>query len=117
MGRRAYIFSRLLQMVPTVLVLVVLVFLMIRLIPGDPAVTMLGVQATPERVAEIRKQLGLDRSLPVQFGIFVRDLAKADLGNSITVKTPVIDLVKQRLPMTMFLVIYAMVLALIMTVP
>lgn len=117
MGRRAYIVSRLLQMIPTVLVLVILVFLMIRLIPGDPAVTMLGVQATPERVAEVRKQLGLDRSLPVQFGIFLRDLARADLGNSITVKTPVIDLVKQRLPMTIYLVMYAMVLAVIMTVP
>lgn len=117
MGRRAYVISRFLQMIPTVLVLVILVFLMIRMIPGDPAVTMLGVQATPERVAEVRKQLGLDRSLPVQFGIFISDLAKADLGNSITVRTPVIDLVKQRLPMTMFLVVYSMVIAVVMTVP
>jgi peptide/nickel transport system permease protein len=117
MGRRAYIFGRLLQMVPTVLVLVVLVFLMIRLIPGDPAVTMLGVQATPERVEELRHHLGLARSLPVQFGIFVRDLARADLGDSIVVRTPVSDLIKQRLPTTLFLVAYSMVLALIMTVP
>jgi peptide/nickel transport system permease protein len=104
-------------MIPTVLVLVFVVFLMIRLIPGDPAVTMLGVQATPERVEELRHHLGLDRSLPVQFGIFVRDLARADLGDSIVVRTPVSDLIKQRLPLTLFLVAYAMLLALIITVP
>jgi peptide/nickel transport system permease protein len=117
MGRRAYIFSRLLQMIPTVLVLVVIVFLMIRLIPGDPAVTMLGVQATPERVEELRHHLGLDKPLPVQFGIFVRDLLRADLGDSIVVRTPVAELVRHRLPLTLFLVAYSMTLALVITVP
>jgi peptide/nickel transport system permease protein len=117
MGRRAYIVSRLLQMVPTILVLVFVVFLMIRLIPGDPAITMLGIQATPDRVEELRHHLGLDRSLPVQFGIFVRDLARGDLGDSIVVRTPVADLVKQRLPLTLFLVAYAMTLALVITIP
>lgn len=117
MGRRAYIVSRLLQMVPTVLVLVIIVFLMIRLIPGDPAVTMLGVQATPERVEELRHHLGLDKPLPVQFGIFVRDLLHADLGDSIVVRTPVAELVRHRLPLTLFLVAYSMTLALLITVP
>lgn len=117
MGRRAYIVGRLLQMIPTILVLVIIVFLMIRLIPGDPAVTMLGVQATPERVEELRHHLGLDKPLPVQFGIFVRDLLRADLGDSLVVRTPVAELVRHRLPLTLFLVAYSMTLALLITVP
>lgn len=117
MGRQRYITSRILQMFPTIGVLLILIFLMIRLIPGDPAVTMLGVQATPERVEELRKHLGLDKSMPVQFGLFVRDLARGDLGDSIMVRAPVLDLVKQRLPLTLFLVAYSMFLALAMTIP
>src|SRR5215212_9332549 len=111
MGRGTYILNRLLQMIPTVIVLAILVFLMIRLIPGDPAVTMLGIQATPDRVQELRHHLGLDQSWPVQFGIYARNLARGDLGNSTLARVPVIDLVKQRLPLTLFLVAYAMVLA------
>ena len=67
MDRGAYILGRLLQMVPVLAVLAVLVFLMIRLIPGDPAVTLLGVEATAEKVAALREHLGLDRPLWVQF--------------------------------------------------
>lgn len=117
MGRGTYIINRLLQMIPTVVVLVILVFLMIRLIPGDPAVTMLGVEATPDRVRELHQHLGLDQPWPLQFAIYVRNLARGDLGRSILVQAPVLDLVKQRLPLTLFLVAYAMVLAVLMIVP
>lgn len=117
MGRQRYIASRILQMIPTIAILLVLIFLMIRLIPGDPAVTMLGVQATPERVEELNRHLGLDKPMPVQFGLFLRDLSRGDLGDSIVVRTPVLDLVKQRLPLTLFLVAYSMILALAMTIP
>jgi ABC-type dipeptide/oligopeptide/nickel transport system permease component len=65
--RGAYIVGRLVQMVPVLTVLAVLVFLMIRLIPGDPAVTLLGVEATTEKVTALRQHLGLDEPLPVQF--------------------------------------------------
>lgn len=117
MGQRAHIFRRLLQMIPTIVVLVLLVFFMIRLIPGDPAVTMLGVNATQERVQELHHHLGLDKPLIVQFGIFVANLAHGNLGTSLLVRVPVLDLVRQRLPLTLFLVGYAMVLALLMTLP
>lgn len=117
MGQRARIFQRVLQMIPTIVVLVLLVFLMIRLIPGDPAVTMLGVNATPERVQELHQHLGLDKPLVVQLGIYVANLAHGDLGNSLLIRVPVLDLVRQRLPMTLFLVAYAMLLALLMTLP
>ena len=117
MGQRAQILQRVLQMIPTIIVLVLLVFLMIRLIPGDPAVTMLGVNATPERVKELHQHLGLDKPLIVQLGIYVGNMAHGDLGNSLLVRVPVIDLVRQRLPLTLFLVAYAMLLALLMTLP
>jgi peptide/nickel transport system permease protein len=104
-------------MIPTIVVLIILVFLMVRMIPGDPAVTMLGVQATPARVAELRQHMGLDKPWPVQFGLYMVNLLRGDLGNSILVQAPVMDLVKQRLPLTLFLVVYAMVLATIMILP
>jgi peptide/nickel transport system permease protein len=116
-GRSTYIINRLLQMIPTLVVLLILIFLMIRLIPGDPAVTMLGIMATADRVEELRHHLGLDQPWPVQFAIYVGNLAHGDLGTSILVRAPVSDLVKQRLPLTLFLVAYAMLLALLMIVP
>ncbi len=117
MNRRGYIAGRLAQMTVTLAVLAVLVFYMIRLIPGDPVITMLGIQATPDSVAALRHQLGLDRSVPVQFWIFISGLVRGDLGNSILVREPVMTLVRQRLPVTLFLVTYAMVIATIITVP
>lgn len=117
MGRRAFILSRLIQMIPTLVVLAVLIFLMIRAIPGDPAVTVLGIQATPDKVAAMRHHMGLDQPIPVQFLIFVKQLFHGDLGRSILVQVPVSTLVRQRLPLTLSLVAFAMLLALIITIP
>src|SRR3981081_2961465 len=117
MDRGAYIVGRLLQMVPVLAVLAVLVFLMIRLIPGDPAVTLLGVEATADKVQALRTHLGLDQPLPVQFWLYVSGLAHGDLGNSFIVRVPVLQLVQERLPLTLFLVAYAMTLAVILTFP
>jgi len=117
MNRRGYIAGRLAQMALTLAILAVLIFYMIRLIPGDPVLTMLGIQATPDAVQQLRHQLGLDRSVPVQFGIFIGGLARGDLGNSILAREPVMLLVRQRLPLTLFLVTYAMIMAAIITVP
>jgi peptide/nickel transport system permease protein len=117
MNRRGYIAGRIGQMVVTFAMLAVLIFYMIRLIPGDPAITMLGVQATPDAVEELRHHLGLDRPVPVQFAIFIAGLVHGDLGRSILARAPVLDLVRQRLPLTLFLVAYAIILATIITVP
>lgn len=117
MARRAYIMSRLVQMVGTVAILTVLVFLMLRLVPGDPAITLLGVEATPDKVAALREHMGLNQPLPVQFGLFITNLAQGDLGRSLVAKAPVGDLVRQRLPLTLSLVAYAMALALLITLP
>jgi peptide/nickel transport system permease protein len=117
MDRGAYVLGRLAQLVPVLLVLAVLVFLMIRLIPGDPAVTLLGVEATADKVAALRQHLGLDQPLPVQFWIFLSGLAHGDLGTSFIVRVPVQQLVAERLPLTLFLVGYAMALAVLLTFP
>jgi peptide/nickel transport system permease protein len=117
MGQRAYILRRLVQMIPTILVLVFLVFMMIHLIPGDPALTILGIEATPAKVEELHRHMGLDKPLVVQLGIYASHLVHGDLGNSILVRAPVIQLVRDRLPLTLFLVAYAMLLALLMTLP
>jgi peptide/nickel transport system permease protein len=117
MQRRTYIINRLFQVIPTLIILAVLVFLMIRAIPGDPAVALLGVQATPENVVVMRHHLALDKPMPVQFWIFVKQIFHGDLGRSTLVQISVWTLVKQRLPLTLSLVAYAMLLALLITVP
>jgi len=116
-NRRRYIAGRLVQMMVTLAILAVLIFYMIRLIPGDPALTMLGIQATPDAVEQLRHHLGLDRPVPLQFAIFIAGVVRGDLGQSVLARVPVLDLVRRRLPLTLFLVIYAMILATVITVP
>ncbi len=104
-------------MIPTIIVLIFLVFMMIHLIPGDPALTILGIEATPAKIQDLHAHLGLDKPLIVQLGIYAGNLAHGDFGRSLLVRAPVLDLVRQRLPLTLFLVAYAMLLSLVMTLP
>jgi len=112
-----YITGRLLQMIPTVIVITVLVFLIVRLIPGDPAVTYLGIRATPEKIADLNARWGLDKPIYVQFGLFVVNIFKGDLGESLISRIPVIDLIKMRLPLTLFMAAYAAIIAVLCAVP
>src|SRR5205807_3302750 len=89
--------SRLLQLVPTTLGALVLVFLLMRVLPGDPAAAMLGNNATPQSVADLRELLGLDKPLAQQFIDYVSSLAHLDLGRSLAVRTPVTTLLGQAL--------------------
>src|SRR5690242_18819040 len=93
----AYIIKRLLMSIPVLFGVIVLVFLMVRMVPGDPAVVMAGEQATAEQVAAIRTQLNLDKSLPLQFGLFMQDMAKGDLGRSPRTHAPVSEEIGARL--------------------
>ncbi|MFN2203902.1 MAG: ABC transporter permease [Caldilineaceae bacterium] len=117
MDKIAYIIGRILQMIPTVFAIIVLVFLMIHLIPGDPATIMLGLKATPEKVATLTEHLGLDKPLYVQFGIFLKNLSRGDMGDSLVSRIPVTELIRRRLPLTLFLACYAAVLAVLIAVP
>ena len=112
-----YVLKRLVQIVPTFLAVMLLVFLLVRLLPGDPASAVLGDRATAEIVERTNRQLGLDRPLPVQFGLFVQRLLQGDLGDSISLKVPVLRLIAERLPVTLFLSAYAAVLGVLLAVP
>jgi len=109
-----YIQQRVLLMLPTILLTSLVVFLMLHLIPGDPASIYLGEnQATPERLEQIREQLGLNRPLYVQLGDFLLKAARGDLGRSVQTNRPVIQEIADRLPNTITLAVAAMALAVV----
>jgi peptide/nickel transport system permease protein len=112
-----FIFRRILQLIPTFAFILVVIFVLVRLLPGDPISTMLGDRAIDADVARLNHDLGLDQPLPVQFLTFVKDVATGNLGNSIQLKLPVIDIIFQRMPVTLLLTAMAAVIALILAVP
>ena len=106
----AYILKRLLAAVPVLLGLTVIVFLIMALIPGDPATAILGAYATPENVAKLNRQLGLDRSLAEQYAIWLGNLLQGEFGRSYNLNRPVIDEVLERFAATLILAGTALVL-------
>lgn len=112
-----YAVKRFLTIVPVLIGVSLIVFGFIHLIPGDPAVTMLGERATPERVAEIRAQLGLDRPLYVQYLIYVGKILRGDLGASILRGDPVLHDLAKRFPATVELALSAITVAVLIGVP
>lgn len=113
----AFLGRRLLQLIPTLLFILVVVFVLVRLLPGDPASAILGDRALDADVERINRELGLDQSLPVQFAAFVKTVFTGDLGNSISMKVPVTRLIWERLPITMLLTFMAAVIAVVFAVP
>lgn len=113
----AFLGRRLLQLVPTLIFILIVVFVLVRLLPGDPASAVLGDRALDADVERINRELGLDRSLPVQFVAFVKQVFTGNLGNSISMKIPVTQLIWDRLPITMLLTFMAAVIAVVMAVP
>jgi peptide/nickel transport system permease protein len=99
----AYTLKRLVLAVPVLLGLTVIVFLIMAMIPGDPATAILGSYATPENVARLNRQLGLDRPLVEQYFVWLGNLAQGDLGRSYNLNRPVIDEVLERFSATLIL--------------
>jgi peptide/nickel transport system permease protein len=112
-----FLARRLLSTLPVLAVVAVLVFLMLRLTPGDPAAVLAGDAASTEQIAMIRSSLGLDRSIPVQFGIWLSHLLSGDLGQSYYYKTAVTTLIGQRLEPTVSLAVVTITLAVLVAVP
>jgi len=112
-----FLFRRLLATLPVLGVVAVLVFLILRLTPGDPAAVLAGDQATTEQIAMIRANLGLDRSIPEQFIIWLGHLFQGDLGQSYYYKMPVVDLIAQRIEPTLSLALITITLAVMVAVP
>lgn len=112
-----YIARRLVQMIPVVFGITLLLFFMLRLIPGDPASVMLGERATDAAVERINHELGLDRPIYIQYGYFLRELATLNLGTSIKYQVPVATLLGQRLLVSLSVVGVTLVLTIAIAFP
>src|SRR4030095_599066 len=113
----SFLLRRLLSTIPVLLIVAVLVFLMLRLTPGDPAAMLAGDAASTEQIAQIRTGLGLDRSIPEQFGIWFGHLLTGDLGESFYYKTRVTTLIGQRLEPTLSLAAVTITIAVLVALP
>lgn len=113
----AFLARRLVSTIPVLLVVAVLVFLMLRLTPGDPAAVLAGDAASADQIARIRTNLGLDRSIPEQFAIWFGHLLTGDLGESYYYKMKVTTLIGQRIEPTLSLAALTIVIAVLIAVP
>jgi len=107
-----FLLRRLLAFIPLLLGMSVVVFLILQILPGDPAAIIGGQFATQEDIAEIREDLGLNRPLPVQYATFLRKLVTFDLGTSYATRRPVAEMISRRYPATISLAFAAMAIAL-----
>lgn len=117
MNLGGYVLRRLLQLVPIALGVTILVFFLIHLVPGDPARTILGNQATPARVALLHHEWGLDRPIWVQYGKFMSRIVHGNLGDSLFYGVSAGHLVLQRLPVTLWLIGLGTLLSVVIAVP
>ena len=108
-----FLARRVVQLIPTLFFVSVLIFSLQQLLPGDPATIMAGEDRDPAVIEQIRKQYRLDQPIPVQYVYWVRGVLRGDLGESMRIKQPVLDLVLQKLPVTIQLASMAIVIALL----
>src|SRR5688572_2707283 len=112
-----FVVIRIAQMVPVLIGISLAMFVLVRVVPGDPAQVALGLYATPELIAELRATWGLDEPIFVQYLLFLQQILRGDLGYSYFYGQTAISLVFERLTPELFLVAYAIVLALVISVP
>ena len=118
---RQYTIKRVGLFIPTVLLVTILVFALMRIIPGDPALAILedegGGSYTQEDLARLRAEIGTDRPIVVQYGTWISGVVRGDFGDSLWFKAPVMGELKERIPVTVELAIFAIVLAMIVAIP
>lgn len=112
-----FILRRLLTSLFVLLGVSVITFFIARVVPGDPASLYAGPKARPAELERVRVQLGLDKSLPVQYGVYMGELLRGDLGNSISTKRPITQEISERLPATLELLFAGMLIAVLIGVP
>jgi peptide/nickel transport system permease protein len=115
MGR--YILQRLAGMVAVMFTVVTIVFIIVRIAPGDPAAVMLGPDATAQDISQLRARLGIDRPLPIQYALFLGQLIRGDLGESIFLNRPVLSALADRAEPTFFLTLFAIAIASVIAIP
>jgi peptide/nickel transport system permease protein/oligopeptide transport system permease protein len=112
-----YLIKRLLSTIPVLIGISLLLFFMLRMLPGDPAQVLAGQMATPQEIENIRHQLGLDRPVYEQYAVYMSHLVRLDLGRSARTQNPVIDEIWARLPNTLLLSVVAIILACLFGIP
>ena len=111
------IFQRILQLIPILLIVATIVFVITRMIPGNPAATILGPQAPKEAVEKLTIELGLDKSMPEQYLNYISGIIKGDFGKSYHYNQPVMDLILERFPNTVILAAISLLMATIVAIP
>ena len=112
-----YLVERVVQLAVVLVFLSMIVFTIVRLIPGDPAAVMLGTEATPQAMAQIRHEMGLDQPLPVQYALWLRNVLAGNFGTSWVSKQPALALILGALPVTLQLVAASFLVALLIAFP
>jgi len=112
-----YTIKRLIGLIPVLIIVALITFLLIHLTPGDPAQVMLGTESTPERVADLRAEMGLDKPLYIQFEEWLINVLHGDLGRSIFLDRPVTQALLERLPATFLLAITSLIIAVVIGIP
>jgi peptide/nickel transport system permease protein len=112
-----YLIQRIVGMIAVMFTVVTIVFVIVRVAPGDPAAVMLGPDATPADIAALRERLGLDRPLVVQYVYFLGQLLRGDLGQSIFLNMPVLSALAERAEPTFFLTVFSILIASIIALP
>jgi len=105
--------KRFLQTIPTLFIVVTITFCLTRMLPGDPAVAILGIEAKQEDIEAMRAQMNLDKSLPEQYRLYITGLVKGDFGYSYSYRQDVFDLIVSRIPNTLSLTLVALLFALV----
>lgn len=115
MGR--YILQRLAGMLAVMFTVVTIVFIIVRIAPGDPAAVMLGPDASAQDISQLRARLGIDQPLPIQYALFLGQLIRGDLGESIFLNRPVLSALADRAEPTFFLTLFAIAIASVIAIP
>src|SRR5690348_7092789 len=111
-----FLAKRLLQLIPTLFFVSVIIFSLQQLLPGDPALIMAGEERDPQVIEQIRAKYRLDQPIPVQYVYWVKGVLTGDLGESLRIHVPVLDLIAEKLPVTIQLASMAIVIALLIGV-
>lgn len=114
---RVFLFKRLVTMILTLLVATLVVFIVLEILPGDPASVMLGINAEPETLAALREEMGLNRPVAIRYISWLGDLIRGDLGTSYTYDVPVFELIKERIQLSFPLAVFAITLSTLIAIP
>jgi peptide/nickel transport system permease protein len=112
-----YFVKRLAAVIPTIFFVSIIIFCLQQLLPGDPAVILAGEDQDPNVVAYLRQKMHLDEALPVRYGYWIGGVLQGDLGESLRIQQPVLQLIKEKLPVTLELAALAMAIALLIGIP